>query len=146
MIPFSSLGRNPCWRSPGSSSESSIRGCIGERVIPSAATLESSSPASFPFPKVAFTCNIGSPSVTLVGDTFQPSGLLTGGSRRVPSCMPTCNSLFVITPLNVWTFNEEYSGNSGAEIGSKLSTLICAGGSNGDIGIFVLCLTTSSTL
>ncbi|KAL2540048.1 Structural maintenance of chromosomes protein 2-1 [Abeliophyllum distichum] len=32
--------------------------------------------------KVAFNREIGKPSVTLEGDIFQPSGLLTGGSRR----------------------------------------------------------------
>ncbi|KAM0935809.1 putative structural maintenance of chromosomes protein [Dioscorea sansibarensis] len=32
--------------------------------------------------EVAFTRNISTPSVTLEGDIFQPSGLLTGGSRR----------------------------------------------------------------
>ncbi|KAJ0988950.1 hypothetical protein J5N97_007306 [Dioscorea zingiberensis] len=32
--------------------------------------------------EVAFTHNISTPSVTLEGDIFQPSGLLTGGSRR----------------------------------------------------------------
>ncbi|KAG5551429.1 hypothetical protein RHGRI_009747 [Rhododendron griersonianum] len=32
--------------------------------------------------KVAFTNEIGTPSVTLEGDIFQPSGLLTGGSRK----------------------------------------------------------------
>lgn len=32
--------------------------------------------------KVAFNREIGTPSVTLEGDIFQPSGLLTGGSRK----------------------------------------------------------------
>ncbi|XP_047983566.1 structural maintenance of chromosomes protein 2-1-like [Salvia hispanica] len=32
--------------------------------------------------EVAFTREIGTPSVTLEGDIFQPSGLLTGGSRK----------------------------------------------------------------
>ncbi|XP_057830657.2 structural maintenance of chromosomes protein 2-2 [Cryptomeria japonica] len=32
--------------------------------------------------KIAFHRDIRSPSVTLEGDIFQPSGLLTGGSRK----------------------------------------------------------------
>ncbi|CAL5394645.1 unnamed protein product [Camellia sinensis] len=33
--------------------------------------------------KVAFNREIGTPSVTLEGDIFQPSGLLTGGSHKM---------------------------------------------------------------
>jgi hypothetical protein len=34
------------------------------------------------FLQIAFNRDVGSTSVTLEGDIFQPSGLLTGGSRR----------------------------------------------------------------
>lgn len=35
--------------------------------------------------QVAFNRGIHTPSVTLEGDIFQPSGLLTGGSRKYTS-------------------------------------------------------------
>ena len=35
--------------------------------------------------QVAFNREIHTPSVTLEGDIFQPSGLLTGGSRKYTS-------------------------------------------------------------
>ncbi|CAL5394650.1 unnamed protein product [Camellia sinensis] len=39
--------------------------------------------------KVAFNREIGTPSVTLEGDIFQPSGLLTGGSHKDGRCAET---------------------------------------------------------
>ncbi|KAI7996559.1 Structural maintenance of chromosomes protein 2-2 [Camellia lanceoleosa] len=41
--------------------------------------------------KVAFNREIGTPSVTLDGDIFQPSGLLSGGSRKKEQQRKTLN-------------------------------------------------------
>lgn len=55
--------------------------------------------------QVAFNRDIRTPTVTLEGDIFQPSGLLTGGSRKyvILSIIPLdLSGVYVLDFIQIW--------------------------------------------